>query len=555
VTQAGDLWTKCSDSLRDQVSESTWQLWLSGIEPVSFDDGVFVLSVPNGLIRERVESRYLPMIEDTLANEVGGPVRGRLEVLEPGPAINPEAMFDQSRDQVRDQDRDQILGHPDHSYPGSASGLATDHSRIGHPATAQGFGDGFGGGDGLGTGTGTGSSGVGVGAGGLGIGMGPSGGLTTGTGTGTIRDMSDTTTNREIPRQAQRSRDGREGPAVQLDAKFTFESFVTASSNRLAHAAAQAVAETPGRSYNPLFIYGPSGLGKTHLLHAIGNYVTENYVRRKVLYVTTETFMNDFVDSLRTSTTLAFKRRYRDCDVLLIDDVQFMERKEGLQEEFFHTYNDLKGASKQIVLTSDRPPKSIETLEDRLRSRFLSGLITEIDPPDLETRLAILRSKCMSEHQDVPDDVLEFIASHVKDNIRELEGALIRICAFAKLNHEPISLKQAEDVLSDLVLAGEPRRISPQSIIETVAASYGFSVEALCGPSRTRPLVTARQVAMYLTRELTDYSYPAIGRVFGKRDHTTVIHAVDKIAGQMQERRQIYEQVTELIQKIRAGTT
>ena len=193
-------------------------------------------------------------------------------------------------------------------------------------------------------------------------------------------------------------------------------------SNRLAHAAAQAVAETPGRSYNPLFIYGDSGLGKTHLLHAIGNYVTENYPRRTVLYVTTETFMNDFVDSLRTSTTLAFKRRYRDCDVLLIDDVQFMERKEGLQEEFFHTYNDLKGASKQIVLTSDRPPKSIETLEDRLRSRFLSGLITEIDPPDLETRLAILRSKSLSERQDVPDDVLEFIATHVKNNIRELEG-------------------------------------------------------------------------------------------------------------------------------------
>jgi chromosomal replication initiator protein len=448
--------------LRDQVSESTWQLWLSGIEPVAFADGVFVLSVPNGLIRERVESRYLPMIEDTLANEVGTPVRGRLEVQEtaatvptpPGP--------------------DEVLGLTPEPQP------------------------------------------------------------------------------RTEPHQSAKA--GRESPAVQLDSKFTFETFVAASSNRLAHAAAQAVAETPGRSYNPLFIYGDSGLGKTHLLHAIGNYVTENYPRRKVLYVTTETFMNDFVDSLRTSTTLAFKRRYRDCDVLLIDDVQFMERKEGLQEEFFHTYNDLKGASKQIVLTSDRPPKSIETLEDRLRSRFLSGLITEIDPPDLETRLAILRSKSLSEHQDVPDDVLEFIASHVKDNIRELEGALIRICAFAKLNKEPISLAQAEQVLSDLVLAGEPRRISPQMILDATAASYGFSVEAICGPSRTRPLVTARQVAMYLTRQLTDYSYPAIGRVFGKRDHTTVIHAVDKIAGQMQERRQIYEQVTELIQKIRAGS-
>ena len=485
MTQAGDLWTKCSGSLRDQVSESTWQLWLSGIEPVAFTDGIFTLAVPNGLIRERVESRYLPMIEDTLANEVGSPVRGRLEVLDAVAVGTSVAPIGSGRGAPAADVPAPMLGPDDLlGFPGEPDPL---------PAPPV------------------------------------------------VPDL--------------RAGTGRDASSVQLDAKFTFETFVAASSNRLAHAAAQAVAETPGRSYNPLFIYGDSGLGKTHLLHAIGNYVTENYSRRKVLYVTTETFMNDFVDSLRTSTTLAFKRRYRDCDVLLIDDVQFMERKEGLQEEFFHTYNDLKGASKQIVLTSDRPPKSIETLEDRLRSRFLSGLITEIDPPDLETRLAILRSKSMSEHQDVPDDVLEFIASHVKDNIRELEGALTRICAFAKLNKEPISLTQAEHVLSDLVRAGEPRRISPQMILEATAASYGFSVEALCGPSRTRPLVTARQVAMYLTRELTDYSYPAIGRVFGKRDHTTVIHAVDKIAGQMQERRQIYEQVTELIQKIRAGAS
>jgi chromosomal replication initiator protein len=458
VTQAGDLWTKCAGSLREQVSESTWQLWLSGIEPVEYGDGVFVLSLPNTTVRERVEARFLPMIEDTLAIEVGSPVRARLEVLEP--------------DELDEPEPEAPLGRP--SEPPS------------HPPAA--------------------------------------------------------------------SSAGRESPAVKLDPKFVFETFVAASSNRLAHAAAQAVAETPGRSYNPLFIYGDSGLGKTHLLHAIGNYVSENYSRRKVLYVTTETFMNDFVDSLRTSTTLAFKRRYRECDVLLIDDVQFMENKEGLQEEFFHTYNDLKGASKQIVLTSDRAPKNIETLEDRLRSRFLSGLITEIDPPDLETRLAILRSKSVSEHHEVPDDVLEFIATHVKNNIRELEGALTRICAFAKLNKESISLAQAENVLSDIVLAGEPRRITPQMILDATAASYGFSVDAICGPSRTRPLVTARQVAMYLTRELTDYSYPAIGRVFGKRDHTTVIHAVDKITGQMQERRQIYEQVTELIQQVRAGT-
>ena len=442
------------------MSETTWQLWLSGLEPVSFADGVFLLSVPNGLIRERVETRFLPMIEDTLAIEVG---HGRAR-----PPRGPRAR--RTRGSV---------------------------ARASRPAPL-------------------------------------------------VVERDPSTLPVITP--------GRETAAVQLDPKFVFDSFVAASSNRLAHAAAQAVAETPGRSYNPLFIYGDSGLGKTHLLHAIGNYVSENFPRRKVLYVTTETFMNDFVDSLRTSTTLAFKRRYRECDVLLIDDVQFMENKEGLQEEFFHTYNDLKGASKQIVLTSDRPPKSIETLEDRLRSRFLSGLITEIDPPDLETRLAILRSKSESEHHEVPDDVLEFIATHVKNNIRELEGALTRVSAFAKLNKEVISRAQAERVLSDIVLAGEPRRITPQMILEATAASYGFTIDAICGPSRTRPLVTARQVAMYLVRNLTDYSYPAIARVFGNRDHTTVIHAVDKITGQMQQRRQIYEQVTELTQQVRAGT-
>ena len=346
----------------------------------------------------------------------------------------------------------------------------------------------------------------------------------------------------------------RETPAVALDPRFTFDTFVTASSNRLAHAAAQAVAENPGRSYNPLFIYGDSGLGKTHLLHAIGNYVQENFPARSVLYVTTETFMNDFVDSLRMSTTIAFKRRYRVCDVLLIDDVQFMQNKEGLQEEFFHTYNDLHGAGKQIVLTSDRPPKSIDTLEDRLRSRFLSGLITEVDPPDIETRLAILRSKAEADQEKIPDDVLEFIATHVKDNIRELEGALIRVTAFASLNGEPVSLDLAERVLSDITSTTQPRAITPQMILDATALSYGFTVEAICGPSRTRPLVTARQVAMYLVRNLTDYSYPAIARVFGGRDHTTVIHAVDKISTQMKERRQIYEQVTELTLQIRNVT-
>ncbi len=464
MNETNGLWTRCTASLREQVSDTTWQMWLSSVEPVSFDDGVMVLGVPNAVVRDRVESRFLPLIEDTLAVVSGGDVEARLQVVDhPLPAPTPP----------------EPRVAPVASTPGPAG---PDTGGAGRPGRS------------------------------------------------------------------------RETAAVSLDPRFTFETFVAASSNRLAHAAAQAVAETPGRSYNPLFIYGDSGLGKTHLLHAIGNYVQENFPVRKVLYVTTETFMNDFVDSLRMSTTIAFKRRYRECDVLLIDDVQFMENKEGLQEEFFHTYNDLHGAAKQIVLTSDRPPKSIETLEDRLRSRFLSGLITEIDPPDLETRLAILRSKAEADHDDIPDDVLEFIATHVKNNIRELEGALIRVTAFASLNREPISMDLAERVLSDIVSAGEPRRITPEMILEATAASYGFSIEAICGPSRTRPLVTARQVAMYLVRELTDYSYPAIARVFGGRDHTTVIHAVDKITTQMKERRQIYDQVTEIRSQIKNGS-
>jgi chromosomal replication initiator protein len=339
--------------------------------------------------------------------------------------------------------------------------------------------------------------------------------------------------------------------SVRLDPRFTFETFVSASSNRLAFAAAQTVAETPGRSYNPLFIHGASGLGKTHLLHAIGNYVLENYPTHRVLYVTTETFLNDFVEALRRNTTVAFKRHYRECDVLLIDDIQFMQNKEGLQDELFHTYNDLHGAGKQIVLTSDRAPKSIETLEDRLRSRLLSGLLAEIDPPDVETRLAILRTKAANDRIVLPDDVGEFIATNVRDNIRELEGALTRVNAFATLTNAPISLELTQMVLSDI--GAETKLITPDMILDAVAETYGLSVEDLIGPRRARPLVTARHVAMYLMRTLTDYSYPSIGKVFGGRDHSTCISAYDKIEGQMRERRQIYEQVTGLIHQIKGS--
>jgi chromosomal replication initiator protein len=338
-----------------------------------------------------------------------------------------------------------------------------------------------------------------------------------------------------------------------LNRRYTFDAFVIGSSNRFAHAAAQRVAESPASSYNPLFIYGDSGLGKTHLLHAIGHYVIENFQAKRVRYVSTETFMNDFVDAIRNNTQMTFKRAYRECDVLLVDDIQFMEGKESLQEEFFHTFNWLYESSKQIVLSSDRHPRSIATLEDRLRSRFEWGLTTDVQPPELETRLAILRKKAESERIPIPAEVLELIATHVRDNIRELEGALIRVSAYSSLNRQAPTLETASEILSDLLEANRPRQITPKLILEATSTAFGFSIEDICGASRRRPLVRARQISMYVFREVTDFSYPAIAREFGGRDHTTVIHAVDKVAGLMKESRLVFDQVTDLIQSVKGG--
>ena len=335
--------------------------------------------------------------------------------------------------------------------------------------------------------------------------------------------------------------------------KYTFNDFVIGSSNRFAHAAALAVAETPGRSYNPLFIYGDAGLGKTHLLQAVGNYVADHYKNHEVRYVSSETFMNRFVEAIRNKTLPEFKQHFREIDVLLVDDIQFMEGKEGLQEEFFHTFNTIQQAGGQIVLSSDRPPDSIPTLEDRLRSRFKMGLVTDIQAPDLETRLAILSKKAEENPGGilVPDEVLQFIAENITENIRELEGALTRVSAYANLNHEPCTKALAITVLGDLISSNAPRPITPELIFEQTTEMYGFSKDELIGGSRRRPLVTARQVAMYIFRELTDLSYPGIAREFGGRDHTTVIHAVEKIKGLMAERREIYDQVTSLISALR----
>ena len=338
--------------------------------------------------------------------------------------------------------------------------------------------------------------------------------------------------------------------SVNLNRRYTFETFVIGASNRFAHAASLAIAEAPARAYNPLFIWGESGLGKTHLLHAAGNYAQRLFPGMRVKYVSTEEFTNDFINSLRDDRRASFKRTYRDIDVLLVDDIQFIEGKDGIQEEFFHTFNTLHNANKQIVISSDRPPKQLATLEDRLRTRFEWGLITDVQPPELETRIAILRKKAQMDRLDVPDDVLELIASRIERNIRELEGALIRVTAFASLNKTSIDKSLAEIVLRDLISDPGTMQISTAAIMAATAEYFETSVDELRGPGKTRALAQSRQIAMYLCRELTDLSLPKIGQAFG-RDHTTVMYAEKKIRAEMAERREVFDHVKELTTRIR----
>ena len=498
------LWGACVAVLRNELPDGAGKTWLEAARPLALEDRRLILAVPSAVAKERIESRYLRFVEDILTELAGEAHQIVLEV---------------HTELARAAGDDELA---------VATVTAGGDSNFVPVASVVG-GSGGGGGMSLGGGSGRGAP--------------P---------TPSSPQSGTTVTRGGGVRHSQSTSDdfGALGE-IDLNPNYTFDDFVIGESNRFAAAAALAVAEQPAVSYNPLFIYGDAGLGKTHLLHAIGHYVRANYPGLSVRYVSTEHFLNDFIEAIRTNSQGAFKLRYRRCDVLLVDDVQLIENKATTQEEFFHTFDYLHSAGRQIVISSDRPPKAMATLEDRLRSRFGWGLITDVQPPHLETRLAILRKKAAGEPSKAPDDVLTYIATHITNNIRELEGALNRVLAFSNLNRVPLTLDMAESVLGDLITAKAPRQITAKLVIEATADMFGLTVDELCGKSRSRPLVTARQVAMYVLREMTDFSYPAIGRAFGDRDHTTVMHAVSKISELMRERRTIYEQVTELMHRIR----
>ena len=462
-----DLWTAVSQLLRAQVSDAVWYSTFNDVHSLPSDDAVLRLAVPSGTVRDKITSRYLPLVLDAMTEIGANSTQLEVEV-------------------VSNESSSVAVSEPTPQPSPSATPIAPTKS--------------------------------------------------------SNSSNSDSVAADKAEQMADRA---------GLNPRYTFETFVKGASNSFALAAAQRVAETPARSYNPLFIYGSAGLGKTHLLHAIGHYVLQNYSHYQVRYISTETFLNEYVDGIRNNTIANFKRRYRDIDVLLIDDIQFMEGKEGLQEEFFHTFNSLHGANKQIVISSDRVPDAIPNLEERLIGRFRWGLITDVQPPDLETRLAILRNKAEREGTVVPGDVLEYIASRVTSNIRELEGALIRVSAYSSLNRVDMTVPQAERLLEDLLPSTAPKHRTDQELLNEIAGLLGFGVDALRGKSRQRPLVMARQEAMYVFRELTDLSYPAIARLFGGRDHTTVIHAVDKITRLMAERSETYDRVTMLVKNLK----
>jgi chromosomal replication initiator protein len=507
-TDLAEVWARSLDDLNGMQIEPHQRAWLKLTRPLGLVENTALIATPNEFVKEQLETRLRNLITHALSRELGRPIQIAV-------TVDPAAELRQA-----EASPGQAAGGPD--QPGQDSRAADGHDRPqredGH-ATERGD---------------TGGSDIR-----------PHAAVDADNGDGR-RGAG--------PGSAVPARSGQQSPrpgAARLNPKYTFETFVIGSSNRFAHAAAVAVAEAPAKAYNPLFVYGDSGLGKTHLLHAIGHYAQSFYQGVKVRYVSSEEFTNDFINMIRDGKQDGFRRRYRDVDVLLVDDIQFLENKEGTQEEFFHTFNTLHNASKQIVISSDRAPKRLVTLEDRLRSRFEWGLLTDVQPPELETRIAILRKKAHQEGLNAPDEVLEYIASRISTNIRELEGALIRVTAFASLNRQSVDLGLAEIVLKDLIPESQGPQITATTIMGQTASYFGLSIDDLCGTSRSRVLATARQIAMYLCRELTDLSLPKIGQQFGGRDHTTVMYADRKIRSLMAERRSIYNQVTELTNRIK----
>jgi chromosomal replication initiator protein len=508
-----EVWARSLDGLADLQIQPHQRAWLKLTRPLGLVENTALIATPNEFVKEQLETRLRPLVTQALSQQLGRDIQLAVTV-DPTPlsAAPGASIADLAADPAAP-----LTAGPQH--PQGAQALAgpqddpgADHSgRLGPP----------------------------------------------------LRGPRDDATHEAAQQDPGRPGSMPSGPqgapgaagprlgGTRLNSKYTFETFVIGSSNRFAHAAAVAVAEAPAKAYNPLFVYGDSGLGKTHLLHAIGHYAQTLYSGLKVRYVSSEEFTNDFINMIRDGKQDGFRRRYRDVDVLLVDDIQFLENKEGTQEEFFHTFNTLHNASKQIVISSDRAPKRLVTLEDRLRSRFEWGLLTDVQPPELETRIAILRRKAIQEGLNAPPEVLEYIASRISTNIRELEGALIRVTAFASLNRQSVDLQLAEIVLKDLIPEAQGPQITTATIMGQTASYFGLSIDDLCGTSRSRVLVTARHIAMYLCRELTDLSLPKIGQQFGGRDHTTVINADRKIRSLMAERRSIYTQVTELTNRIK----